>query len=175
MSRIFLSLGKDVKKLKMALALLLTTRGIPELYYGTELLMDGDGGYHPNVRKDFPGGWSGDKSNAFTAEGRTEEQNDLYNYLKKILDWRKDQPAIHTGKLTHYIPEDNIYVYFRYNPEKTIMVILNANTDQKKINTARFNVHIKSSNAINVLSGERLSNITAVTLQPWEAVILEIR
>jgi neopullulanase len=138
MTRFFLSCGRDIKKFKMGLAFLLTTRGIPQLYYGTELLMDGDGGHHPNIRLDFPGGWKGDATNAFTSAGRTEQQQDAFDFISTLLKWRKNQPLIHTGKLTHYIPEDNVYVYFRHDGGKAVMVILNANQTDKTIKTDRF-------------------------------------
>jgi neopullulanase len=176
MTRIFLSLQRDVKKLKMALTFLLTIRGIPQLYYGTELLMDGDGGYHPNVRKDFPGGWAGDQVNAFTPEGRTKEQNDVFNYLKTLLDWRKTQDVIHNGKLTHYIPEDNVYVYFRHNANKTVMVVLNANATEKTLDMKRFEKNVAAyKGAEEIINKENYSNIQAIKIQPLSALVLELR
>lgn len=176
MTRIFLSLQRDVKKLKMALAFLLTTRGIPELYYGTELLMDGDGGYHPNVRMDFPGGWSGDKVNAFTPDGRTQEQNDVLNYLKNLLDWRKSQEVIHNGKLTHYIPEDNVYVYFRHNASKTVMIVLNANGSEKTLETKRFAKNIGAfKKAKDILSKQDYTDIQSIKIEPFSALVLELQ
>lgn len=175
MSRVFLSLGRDVKKMKMALTFLLTTRGIPEIYYGTELLMDGDGGYHPNVRKDFPGGWSGDKVNAFAAAGRTAEQNEIYEYLKSILTWRKSQDVISNGKLIHYVPQDNIYVYFRRNPSKTVMVIMNANNEEKDLNTIRFREQLKSyGEATEVVTKKKWNSLETLKLPAWGALILEL-
>lgn len=176
MSRVFLSLGRDVRKLKMALAFLLTTRGIPEIYYGTELLMDGDGGYHPNVRKDFPGGWSGDKANAFVPTGRTDAQNEMFDYMKLLLNWRKTRPVVHAGKLTHYIPEDNIYVYFRHDQGKAIMIILNGNAEKKVLATKRFSDNLKSfTTGRDVVSGLEINNISMIEVQPWQAFILELR
>jgi neopullulanase len=185
MTRFFLSVGRDINKLKMGLAFLLTTRGIPEIYYGTELLMDGDGGYHPNVRKDFPGGWGGDATSAFTTAGRTSDQNAVHEYLKKLLTWRKNQPLIHNGKLTHYIPADNIYVYFRHDEGKAVMVVLNANGTKKELDTKRFAENLKSfTSAREIFSGKEHSNIlqqgahtntTKIDLQPWEGLILELR
>jgi neopullulanase len=169
-----LSLGKDIKKLKMALAFLLTTRGIPELYYGTELLMDGDGGYHPNVRKDFPGGWPGDQVNAFNQSGRTAEQNEIFDFMKTLLAWRKTEPAIHKGKLTHYIPGDNIYVYFRHTENKTVMIILNANNDEKQLDTTRFSDHIKSHKKAKDIVTSRSVDITSLSLSPWGVLILDL-
>jgi glycosidase len=175
MTRVYLSLQRDIKKLKMALTFLLTTRGIPELYYGTELLMDGDGGYHPNIRKDVPGGWPGDKVNAFTPAGRSEEQNDIHRYMKNLLEWRKSQPVIHKGKLTHYIPEDNIYVYFRHNDSKTIMVIMNANNHVKDLDTSKFKDHLKSFKAGNDIHTRKNYDLSSIKLLPWDALILELK
>ena len=95
--------------------------------------MDGDGAYHPNIRKDCPGGWPGDNANGFTAAGRTADQNEVYGYLKKLLAWRKSQTSIHNGKLLHYIPQDNVYAYFRYDAKNCVMVVLNANDSEKTV------------------------------------------
>ena len=155
---------------------MITIRGIPQLYYGTELLMDGDGGYHPNVRKDFPGGWIGDKANAFTAEGRTEEQHEIHGYMKKLLDWRKSETLIHSGKLTHYIPQDNIYVYFRHNEGRSIMLILNANDTAKELNTENFRSELTAfRTGRDVVSEKTIDSISTLKLQPWQAIILELK
>ncbi|HET6540457.1 MAG TPA: glycoside hydrolase family 13 protein [Chryseolinea sp.] len=175
MTRFFLSVGRDVRKLKMGLAFLLTTRGIPELYYGTELLMDGDGGYHPNVRKDFPGGWPGDNANGFTAAGRTEDQTEVYEYIKKLLTWRKAQPLIHTGKLLHYIPQDNVYVYFRYDAKKSIMVVLNANDKEKTIDTAPFAQPLKKfTKGKDVTTDQEWQSASTLKILPWTVMILAL-
>lgn len=138
-TRIFTSLGEDPEKLKMALTFVFTTRGIPMMYYGTELLMTGYEHHgHGNKRKRFPGGWPGDEVNAFTNEGRTYEQNMVVDHLRKLLAFRNVQPVLHYGKLKHFIPDDNVYVYFRYNDSSTIMVIINSNENEKLIDSKRF-------------------------------------
>jgi glycosidase len=176
MTRIYLSLQRDIKKLKMALTFLLTVRGIPEIYYGTELLMDGDGAHHPNVRKDFPGGWSGDQANAFTAGGRTAEQNEIFDYLKNLLQWRKSASVIHSGKLTHFIPDDNVYVYFRHDQNNVVMVVLNANNAHKKLNTAKFSELLQPfKSARNIHTQQSISNLSEISLQPMEAMILQLQ
>jgi neopullulanase len=175
MTRFFLSVNRNLEKYKMGLAFLLTTRGTPQLYYGTELLMDGDGASHPNVRRDFPGGWTGDTINAFLPAGRTPQQNEAFDYLKKLLDWRKTATAIHTGKLTHYVPEDNIYVYFRYNKQQTVMVVMNGNKEVKTLNTSRLIENMKGfTQAKNILSGEKISDLKTLSLPPQTALILEL-
>jgi len=175
MSRTFLMLNRDIRKMKMALAFLLTTRGIPQLYYGTELLMDGDGGYHPNVRLDFPGGWSGDKVNAFTREGRTAEQNEVFDYMKSLLTWRKRQRAVHDGKLTHFIPQENVYVYFRHYNNDCIMVVMNANDSEKIVGGKPFQEILKAfSKGRNVITHNTFDDLNSFKVQPWETLIIEL-
>jgi glycosidase len=175
MTRFYLSVRKDVNKFKMGLVFLLTTRGIPQLYYGVELLMDGDGGYHPNVRKDFPGGWQGDARNAFTKEGRTKEENDAFEFLRLLLNWRKSQTVIHEGKLTHYIPEDNVYVYFRHIAEKRVMVILNGNSTNKEVRFDRFSEDLVNSHQFkDVFTGNTERDLKTVQIPAQSAMIFEI-
>ena len=116
----------DLKRYKQGLAFLLTTRGIPQIYYGTEILMtgtkeEGDG----RLRKDFPGGWQGDKTDEFSKSGRTDMQNEAWDYMQKLLQWRKNSIAVTQGKLIHYAPRNGIYVYARIKDNHTVLVILN--------------------------------------------------
>jgi neopullulanase len=174
MTRFFLSCGRDMQKFKMGLAFLLTTRGIPQLYYGTELLMDGDGGHHPNIRLDFPGGWKGDATNAFTAAGRTEQQQEAFNFISTLLKWRKNQPLIHSGKLTHYIPEDNVYVYFRHDGNNAVMVVLNGNKTHKQINIDRFRESIGNfRKGKDVISNSNF-DLQSLSVKAQTALILEL-
>jgi glycosidase len=176
MTRYFLSVEKDINKYKLGLAFMLTTRGIPQLYYGGEILMDGDGGHHPNVRKDFPGGWPGDQVNAFTKEGRTAEQNEAFDYLKALLNWRKNESVLHNGKLTHYIPEDNIYVYFRHNDQKTVMVVLNGNSESKTLETKRFTENMSGfDSGVDVMTKSEVKDLSTLKLNPQSALILELK
>ncbi|MDZ4203442.1 MAG: glycoside hydrolase family 13 protein [Bacteroidales bacterium] len=138
-SRYFTIVGEDINKLKMALSFLFTTRGIPSVYYGTELLMTGwEQPEHGEIRKDFPGGWPGDKTNAFDASGRTSKQNEAFNFIRKLLEIRKKHHVLHFGSLTHFIPNDGIYVYFRHNEDDCVMVIMNNNEIEKELETKRF-------------------------------------
>ena len=102
----------------------------PQIYYGTEILSTGgaNGEGDGFKRKDFPGGWAGDKVNAFTGEGLTAQQKTAQEFVKKLVNWRKSNEVVEHGKLMHFIPHDNIYVYFRYNDKGMVMVILNKNT-----------------------------------------------
>lgn len=122
--RIYTLLNEDLAKFKLSMAFILTTRGIPQLYYGDEILLKGD---KPdgNLRKDFPGGWALDKRNGFAQKGRTAQENDTRTYLSAILNWRKTAIEIHNGKLMHYQPINNIYVYFRYTDTENTMIIIN--------------------------------------------------
>jgi glycosidase len=129
----------DLKRYKQGLAFLLTTRGIPEIYYGTEILMtgtkeEGDG----KLRKDFPGGWQGDKTDEFSRSGRTDMQNEAWDYLQKLLQWRKTSKAVTLGKLIHYAPKDGVYVYGRIKDDQTVMVILNGSAADQTLQMDRF-------------------------------------
>ncbi len=127
MSRFYVQVGEDVDLLKMGVALFLTMRGIPQIYYGTEVLMLHEGGEHGNIRADFPGGWEGDKTNALSGEGLEAKQKEMQDYVSKIQNWRKNKTVIHTGRLMHFAPQDGVYTYFRYNDNETVMVVLNKN------------------------------------------------
>lgn len=130
---------KNLSRYKQALAFLLTTRGIPEIYYGTEILMyadkkNGDG----NLRADFPGGWNDDKINAFVSGGRTEQQNQIFDYTRKLLQWRKGNEMIAKGSLKHFVPVDGVYIYKRYYNEKSVIVIINGSDKEKILNLEDF-------------------------------------
>ncbi len=118
--------GLDLDKLKQALTILLTTRRIPQLYYGTEVMMNGvkqkSDGY---VRKDFPGGWKEDPQDAFTATGRTEIQNQCYDLYRTLLNWRKGNDVIAKGDMVQFAPQQGVYAYTRRYEGKTVWVMLN--------------------------------------------------
>ncbi len=167
----------DVRKMKMAMSFILTTRGIPQIYYGSEILMTtgedkGDG----QKRKDFPGGWKEDPRNAFTPEGRTAQENEMFGFLRKLIHWRNANEVIHTGKYTHFIPSDAIYVYFRYNDEKTVMVIMNNNEGKKTIETKRYHEFLgKYSKGYEVITDQPLANLSTVTLEGKSVAIIELK
>ncbi|HPG32262.1 MAG: glycoside hydrolase family 13 protein [Lentimicrobiaceae bacterium] len=177
LNRYFNSIGKDLPALKMALTFLLTTRGIPQIYYGTELLMDGNIGVnHGEVRKDFPGGWPADTINAFTRAGRTDLQNEAFDYMQKLLQWRKNNKAVTQGTLKHFVPENGVYVYFRTAGEQTVMVVINRNTQEQTLATRRFAECMSGYSAgFDVLNGRTVSLSTEIKLQPRSAIVLELR
>ncbi len=127
MARFFTQVNEDFDLFKMGIIYTLTMRGIPQIYYGTEILMDSseNPGDHGLIRSDFPGGWQGDKVNAFTGNGLRPNQVQAQEFMRKLLTWRKDKAVIHTGKLMHFAPENGVYTYFRYNGEECVMVVLN--------------------------------------------------
>ncbi len=133
-----------IDKYKLAMTLIATTRGIPQIYYGSEIGMKGDKNVGDgDIRRDFPGGWDGDTKNAFTKAGRTAKQQELFAFTSKLFTWRKNTDVIHTGELTHYIPENNVYVYFRHNAKKTVMVIINNNQESQTLKLDRFAENLK--------------------------------
>ena len=126
MSRIFSQLNEDIALTKMALAFYATTRGTPQYFYGTEILMKNPGtDDHGVIRSDFPGGWPDDKVNGFNGKGLTAEQAEMQAWLRQLLNWRKTSAAVTSGKLVHYIPYDGTYVYFRVADKQRVMVVLN--------------------------------------------------
>ncbi len=135
----FLSLvNEDVEKLKSGIAWLLTCRGIPQMYYGTEVLMKGYTNPDGLVRLDFPGGWKGDKVNAFTREGLSDKQKEVLDFTTTLANFRKNSSAIKTGKLMQYVPVDGLYVYFRYDDKQTVMCIMNTSDKVKEIKFADY-------------------------------------
>ena len=140
MSRIFTQLHGDIANTKMALSYLLTLPRIPQLYYGTEILMNDfdNPGDHGLIRTDFPGGWQGDEVNAFTGEGLNDHQKDMQAFLKKLLNYRKYSKAIHEGKTIHFAPENSIYVLFRVLDDETVIHIINKNNIPIKLDLNRF-------------------------------------
>lgn len=168
--------GNDINKYKLAFTFLLTTRGIPQLYYGSEILMGGDKGVGDgDIRREMPGGWPDHTRNAFTAQGRTDTENEVYNYIKKLIHWRNQNPVIHTGRLLHFVPQDNVYTYFRINNEKTVMVIINNNPDEQIIDPAKFNQGIAAfSTGKDVISGKIFNLNQTFELEGKTAVVLEL-
>lgn len=136
LDRFYSTVNYDLKKMKAALGILLTMRGIPSLFYGTEVLMRKKGS-HGLIREDMQGGWPGDAVNKFTNEGRTAEEKEAWNYIQTLAQWRKGNTALN-GKMMQFIPEDGVYVYFRYSDTGRVMVVYNSNATQKEIKLSRF-------------------------------------
>lgn len=176
MSRFYTQVGEDINKLKLGLAYFLTTRGIPQIYYGTEILMSNKGTEdHGVIRSDYPGGWPGDPVNAFTGEGLSTEQKDMLHYVKTIQNWRKDKEVIHHGRLIHFAPDAGVYVYFRSNEDETVMVILNKNMQEKQLNTDRFSEVMGSfTKGEDIISTKDLTDLSTIAVPAESAMIIEL-
>lgn len=179
----------DVRYYKMAMSLMATVRGIPQIYYGSEIGMQGDKnkGGDADIRRDFPGGWKGDLQNAFNPETQTSEQKEFHNYTQKLLNWRKGKEVIHTGKTKHYMPKEKVYVYFRYNEkvgisrdlsDQKIMVIINNNEEKQTFDLNRFAESLNGvSKGKDVISGREFSVSTQnkITVSGKSSLILELQ
>ncbi len=171
----FLGNGKDSTALKQALALLLTVRRTPQLYYGTEVLMNGtkevtDG----NVRKDFPGGFPGDTHNCFTAQGRTRAENAMYNWLKRLLHWRQSNEVITEGSQIQFIPYKGVYVIARQYKGRTVLTVINGTRKPAALSVARYAEVIGSHTAAtDVLTGQKIDLSHDLQLTPRQTLILE--
>jgi neopullulanase len=176
LDRIFAVIGKDSSKLKQGLTWLLTLRGIPTIYYGTELLMDKfKDPSDAEVRHDFPGGWPGDSINAFVASGRTPAQNSIFNYIRILANYRKNSSALQTGKMMQYVPYDGQYVYFRYNDSSTVMVACSSQDTTSQLSLDRFAERTTGfQHCKNVLTGEVMTLPKTLMLKPRETVVWEL-
>ena len=170
----FLKNGTDTLALKQALALLLTINRTPQLYYGTEILMNGtkevtDG----NVRKDFPGGFPGDKANCFTAEGRTRAQNDMFNWLSRLLHWRQGNEAIIHGKQVQFTPRKGVYVIARQAKGQNVLTVVNGTSEPAQMEVKRYAEIIgQATEATDILTGRKVALDKDVALQPRETLVL---
>jgi neopullulanase len=175
--RFFSIMGEDLNKYKLGVGLLLTTRGVPQLYYGTEnLTKNFKNPSDAEVRKDFEGGFPEDKVNKFLASGRTEKENEAFNFVKKLSNYRKSSEALTTGKLTQYLPQDGLYVYFRHTSDKSVMVIMSQNKEDKNLDTNRFMENINGFTfAKNVLSDALISDLKTLKVPANSFTILELQ
>ena len=171
----FLGKGKDTLALKQALALLLTVNRIPQLYYGTEILMNGtkeitDG----HVREDFPGGFKGDARNAFTAEGRTQSENAMFNWLSRVLHWRQGNEVITKGKQTQFIPWHGVYVVARQYEGRTVMTVINGTSRENVMSVDRYAEIIGgATRAVDITTGRTHLIDKDVKLRPKQVMILD--
>ena len=156
LDRVYSIIGEDFSKYKMGINWLLTLRGIPQLYYGTEILMKNfKNPTDAEVRKDFPGGWKDDAVNKFTKEGRTAQEQEAFAYVSALANFRKSSTAITRGKLMQYTPQSGLYVYFRYDTRQTVMVISNTSNYNIIPDWTYFAERVKGfTRAKNVITGE---------------------
>ncbi len=158
LNRWFSTVGEDIEKDKMGFQWLLTERGIPQMYYGDEVLMKGVTNPDGWVRLDFPGGWQGDVLNAFTGAGLSDSAKGVQTLIKTLANYRKTSPALTKGKMMHFIPKDGLYVYFRYTDAQTVMCIMNTSDKEKPVHFSDYVERTKGfTNGINVLSQQQVS------------------
>jgi len=174
--RFLLEMPTDLAVFKQAYAFLLTTRGIPQIYYGAEILMNGDKKITDgNVRKDFPGGWPGDAVTAFTPEGRTALQNEAHDYLKTLLHWRNGNEVITKGNLKHFVTRNGAYVYMRAYEGKKVLVIMNGVSHENTISLDRYAEILSGvTSGKDVLTGKTIPLDKVLKLSPRETLILEL-
>ncbi|MBQ8127767.1 MAG: glycoside hydrolase family 13 protein [Prevotella sp.] len=171
----FLADGRDSLMLKQALALLLTVRRIPQLYYGTEVMMNGtkevtDG----NVRKDFPGGFPGDDHNAFTRDGRTRQEQQMFSWLSRLLHWRQGNRVISEGSQTHFIPYNGIYVIARQWQRHTVLTVLNGTSKPATMEVARYQEVIGKTSRVKDVASQRYYDLSKnIELKPRQSLVLE--
>ena len=177
MARFYTQVNNDIDLFKMGIVYYSTMRGIPQFYYGTEILMNSDEnpGDHGLIRTEFPGGWPDHSKNAFTGDGLSFKERQTQLFFKEILNWRKDNEVIHNGKLIQFAPKDEIYSFFRILDDKLVWVIFNRNDSSKKLNTTRFEELILDKEfGYDVLNKKRISISENIILEKKSALIIEI-
>jgi len=173
MTRIHSSLGESIQKTKMAYAWLMTCRGIPQMYYGSEILMKGISNPDGWVRLDFPGGWKGDQKNAFTEEGLNEQEKEFLHYTQLLGTYRKSASALKTGKMMQYLPEDGLYVYFRYDQEQTIMCVMNTDSKERKVNFEKYQERTKGfTHGKDIITGNQFGD--QFSIAPMKMQLIEL-
>ena len=166
-------MAKNLKRYKQAMVFLLTTRGIPQIYYGTEILMTGDKGKGDgDLRKDFPGGWQGDARDCFVKDGRTALENEAFEFTRRLLNWRKGNQVIGKGSLKHYSIQNGVYVYQREFNGKSVVIIMNGTDDSKELDLAPYQEILPRENALDVLTGKNVNLSGKLCLDGRENLIL---
>ena len=177
MDRFYSVIGEDWSTFKMGIGLLLTERGVPHLYYGTEILMKNF--KNPSdamVREDFPGGFAGDPKNKFLSSGRTESENLAFDYVSKLANFRKTSTALGSGSLMQFIPSKGVYVYFRYDKQQTILCALNSDTVSANLNFEDYSERTKGfETATDIITGTNYPASEKMILPPRSITILELK
>jgi glycosidase len=175
MDRFFSTAGEDLDKYKMGMAWLMTLRGIPQLYYGDEVLMKNTKSPSDGmVRLDFPGGWPGDAVNKFTDAGRTGPEKEAFQYVRSLARFRRASSALTTGKLMQYLPAENVYVYFRYNERQTVMVIANLGKDDQPLPMDRFSERAAAFRRGRDVATGTMVNLAGLTARAHQTLVLEL-
>ncbi len=177
MDRFYKQVNNDFDLFKMGIAYFLTMRGIPQIQYGTELLMSNEKPHdHGQIREDFPGGWPNDKANAFTGENLDSKKAEAQNFMKKLLNWRKNNEIIHNGNLMQFAPtKDGTYTYFRYNEQEAVMVTFNKKDKPVKLNTTRFSERTQNFVTGTDIITKKEYKIDDLTIPGKSVLILELK
>ncbi len=176
-TRFYSQIHENFDLWKMGLTFICTTRGLPQIYYGTEVLMTSPMAKNDDlIRKEMPGGWPDHTTSAFTEKGLTPQQIEAKRFLTKLLQWRKATPAVQTGQLKHFAARDGLYVYFRYNDKQKVMVVMNKNKEPLELDLNKYAEMLKNAkSAKNVVTGETTSLADGLTVAATTAMILEIK
>ncbi len=175
MARFFSIVGENMDKYKSALTWLLTCRGIPQLYYGAEIGLTGI--TSPNdgfVRQDFPGGWPEDAVNKFTSSGRSQKENEIWDHIARLARFRQGASAITNGKMMQFVPEDGVYVYFRYNNNQTVMVVMNTSKTEKAISLDRFSERTTGFGKMKDILTMKTQDLGAIKLPSYHSAVYEL-
>lgn len=165
--------ANNLTRYKQALAFMLTTRGIPQIYYGTEILMSGNKGNGDGaLRRDFPGGWKGDELNAFSEKGRTALQNEAFNYTRKLLQWRKGNLAVTKGNMKHFSIRQGVYVYQRKYNGQSVVVFMNGTNSSQELELTPYREVLPSDSSTDLLSEKTIKLTDKLSLNPRETLIL---
>ncbi len=175
-NRFFSMIKEDMNRYKQGIGFLLTTRGTPSLYYGTEILMKNyKDPSDAEVRRDFPGGWKEDTNNKFLAKDRTSQENEAFDFVKKLAQYRKTSTPLQTGKLTQYLPVNGIYVYFRHNQEGSVMVIMSQSDKEQTLTTPRFSDNLRTfTKGKNVLTEGVMADFKNLSIPAHSIQVIEL-
>ena len=177
MSRLYSQVRENLDLFNLGLTYMLTTRGTPQIYYGTEILMSNPGtDDHGIIRSDFPGGWQGDQKNGFSNVGLSSKQIETKSHIQKLLKWREKKGVIHHGKMMHFVPENNIYVYFRYDNDEKVMVVLSLNNKDVSLDLKRFKEMLPNSfSATEIISGTNMELSDSLNVPAYKSLILSMK
>ena len=177
MSRLYSQVNENLDLFNLGLTYMLTTRGTPQIYYGTEILMSNPGtDDHGIIRSDFPGGWQGDQKNGFSNIGLSSNQIETKSHIQKLLKWREKKGVIHHGKMMHFVPENNIYVYFRYDNDEKVMVVLSLNKKDVTLDLKRFKEMLPISfSATEIISGTNMELADSLNVPAYKSLILSMK
>lgn len=173
----FNEFNRDVRKFKIAMTLLATLRGIPQVYYGSEIGMEGDKSKgDADLRKDFPGGWEGDAQNAFLASDRTEMQQSYLDVFTTLFQWRKNQEVVHSGKTVQFVPRDQVYVYFRILDQKKVMVVINGEDKEKTLDLSYYHEQLNGfKKGLSLFEKNYIDVSQPLLLKGWDAKVFQLQ